>query len=494
MPNSPLATGSQTRLALVREAAFNTIPASPVFQIVRPSSIELANDPQFTQSKEIRSDGMMAGQILVDQDITMKYGSELSLDSHDDRFEEAFRNTRVKSPEIVKSVAEVGAVVVTTGVYNVGAGLGTPFLVGHLVQPSNFAIAVNNTKGRATATAANTVTIGGTTTVAEATPPVGARLKVVGQRAGVAGAISATAAPNTLVVATVNPSLLYPGGSLVNKWLRLSGFTGTLANNDLVRVSSVSGSGPWTLTLDVVPTGWATDTAAGQIVDMYYTDFLVPGNTRLSVAAEEAHLDLTLFKYLTGNVLNTLAVSMRQSDIVGVDIDFVGAGPTANAWQAQVATPTYLAAKTTTPINTSKNLGKTFLDTAFVTGVITSADFTFKPNPQVDKALGTFGAADITYGPWGYDLSISKYFLSVALNNKMMAGTPVNIVLVAYDPANGGGYVFDFRSVVLQGGQPSVPDATKPLEEPYKAMGQVDPTSGIMCGIYKFESAPAVGV
>lgn len=481
MPNSPLATGAQTRLSLVKEAAFNTIPASPKFQIVRPSDLTLSLVPKFTQSKEIRADGMPAANVLVDQDVTAHYGSELSLDSHDDVIEAAMRTTRVATPEIVKATTEIGAVA-TGGVFNTGAGLGTPFKVGHLIKTTGFAQAANNVISRVTTAASGAITAVGAATVAEATPPVGARIKVIGIRGAAAGSITATAAPNTLTVATVDPGSL---GIVAGMWVKCSGFTGTVANNDWVRVASVAGAGPWTLTLDIVPTGWAADAAAGQVISLYFTDYFRPGNTRNSFAAEEAHLDVALFKYLSGLVLNQLQIQLRPSSIVSMAADFIGC---SGGWQAQVATPAYLSAKTTTPLNTSKNLGKTFINGSWISGVVTSADITIKANANPQKALGTFGNADVTYGSFGVDVALEKFFLDTALNALMMAGTPVNIVLIAYDALTGSGYLVDLRAVVLMDGQTAVADSTTPLKEPYKGSCQMDPNVSWLMHIAKLES------
>lgn len=494
MANSPLSVGAQTRLSLVREATFNQIPANPKFQIVRPTDLTLSVLPKFDQSKEIRSDGMDAAQILVDQDITAKYGTEFSADTDDDIIEAGFRTTKVATPEIntVTAGVEITSVVVTTGVYNVAAGTGTPFLVGHLVKASGFANAANNATSRATATGANAVTLGGVVTVAEATPPVGARLKVVGIRGAAAGSIAAVTGPNAITVATTNPSTL---GVVPGMWLRLSGFTGTVANNDLVRVGpgGITGAGPWTIPLDIVPTGWAADAAAGQVISIYFTDYFRPGNTRSSYAAEEAHLDSGDFKYETGLVIDSLQKSLKQSTTIPVTVQMVGCN---GGWQAQAAGATYKARTTTLPLNTANNLGKVYINGAWVSGVITSADVTFKANAKVQKALGTFGGADITFGPFQISGTLEKYFIDSTLNAQMMAGTPINLVFVERDPATGTTYVTDIRSVQLMEGQPPVPNSTDPIKEPYKFTANPNDGSAVavMCHVQKLESLPAVGV
>lgn len=488
MPNSPLLVGAQTRLSLVREAVFNVINTSPAFQIVRPTDLTVSITPKFEQSKEIRQDGMDADQILVDIDVAAKFGFEFSANTVDDIIEAALRTTKVASPEINKTAAEITSVTVTTGVYNVAAGLGTPFLVGHLVAASGFSNAGNNAISRATATGANVVTLGGVTTVAEASPPVGSRLKVLGIRAAAAGSIFATLTPNTLSVATTNPTTL---GVVPGMWLRLSGFTGNTKNNDLVRVSSVTGAGPWIIALDIVPTGWAADAAAAQVVDIYFTDYFRPGNTRYSYTAEEAHLDAGDYKYATGLVVDSLQETIRPSTTVPMAAQFVGMN---GGWQAQVATPTYKARTTTKPINTSAHVGKAYINGAWISGVITSADITFKANAKVQKAVGTLGGADITYGPFQITGSLEKFFLDATLNQLMMTGTPTTLVFVKRDSISGAIYVYDIRAAVLMDGQPPVSNSTDPIKEPYKFTAQADSVLGIFLHVQKFESTPAVGV
>ncbi|NIU01511.1 MAG: hypothetical protein GWN01_11540, partial [Nitrosopumilaceae archaeon] len=53
----------------------------------------------------------------------------------------------------------------------------------------------------------------------------------------------------------------------VGDWIRVDGFS-TTANNDWVRVSSIATDGT-SMDLDVVPSGWATDTASSETVILY---------------------------------------------------------------------------------------------------------------------------------------------------------------------------------------------------------------------------------
>jgi hypothetical protein len=56
---------NRTRLALVKEATRNTMPASPVFQTMRVTGITLTDNNQTVVCDEIRSDRMSSGEILV---------------------------------------------------------------------------------------------------------------------------------------------------------------------------------------------------------------------------------------------------------------------------------------------------------------------------------------------------------------------------------------------------------------------------------------------
>lgn len=477
----PIAVGSQTRLSLVREAVFNTVPNNPAFQQVRETDLSFSFKPKYVQSKEVRSDGMAAGQIYVGKEVSSKYGIELSPDSHDDIIEAALRKALSKTPEVVKAVAEIASVAIS-GVYNVAAGLGTPFKVGHLVKASGFTNAANNGISRCSASTANSVTIG-LATVAEAVPPVGARIKVIGIRAAAAGSITAVAgATNKLTIATTEPSAL---GLAVGSWFKAAGFTGTVANNGWYRVASISGAGPWDIVCDIVPQGFASDAAAGQTVDLYFSDYGRPGTTRFSYAAEEAHLDLATFKYFTGLVVNKLILQLRSDSLISGSAEFVGMD---GAWGAQKAGATYAAPKTTTPFNTSSNLGGCYINGAWVTGVVTSADININSNALGRDALGAQGNADIQLGAFSVDGSLERYFVDTTLQALMMAGTPTNIVLIAYDSTQQSAYLFDIRRAKLPEGEPTVQNADDALSEPYKWVAEVDPTVGYMIHVQKFES------
>lgn len=486
---SLLLIGARTRVSLVRETVFNFVPTSPVFQTERPTDLTLGITPKFAQSKEIRQDGMDAPQILVDQDVTAKLGIEFSINSVDDIIEAALRTTKVASGELVNATAgsSITSVTVTSGVYNTLSGGGNLFPVGALVKASGFVASANNATARVSAQTSSSVTLTGVATVADASPAAGARLKQLGIRAAAAGSIAATTGPNALTMATTNPTTL---GIVPGMWIRPSGFTGTTANNDLVRVSSITGSGPWTINLDIVPTGWGADTAAGQVVDLYFTDYFRPGTTRNSYTIEEAHLDVGDYKYGTGMVIDSYMETLKPGATIPIAVQMVGMN---GGWGPQASGATYVPRTTTTALNTSNNMGKAYVNGAWISGVITSADYTFKANAKVQKAVGGFGGVDVTYGAFQVSGSLEKFFIDTTLNALMMAGTPTTLVFVKRDPTTGTTYVVEISSAVLQDGQPAIANATDPLKEPYKWVGQVGP-NGYMAHIQKLEVLPAVGV
>lgn len=484
MPNSPIATGSQTRLSLVRETAFGVIPVNPAFKQVRPGSLAFEPKPKYTQSKEIRSDQMRAGYVLVGKDVTGKYDFELSPRTHDDVIESALRTTRVATPEIVKVGAEIGAVA-AAGVFNTAAGLGNPYKTGHLVKASGFANAANVGVSRVTANNANNVTLGGLATAVEAVPPAGARLKVIGLRGAANGSITTTAgAQNKVSVATTDPATL---GLAIGMWFRASGFAGAdVVNNGWYRVSGFGGAGPFDIICDIVPTGFATTAAAGQTISLFYSDYMRPGVTRTSYVAEEAHLDIAKFKYAKGQVVNKLDMKLTTESIIDCTAEFVG---TDGDWAAQAAGATYAPKSTNDPLNTSANLGACYVNGAWVQGVITGASLSIVAGAIVDKALGVFGAADVHYGAWALDGTLEKYFLDTVIAALVMAGQATGVVIPVLDPILGDGYVFDIRRTkLMDGNNPAVQNADDALKEPYKFMAEVDPTVGYVLHVQCIEA------
>jgi hypothetical protein len=483
MANSPIATGAGTRLSLVREQTFGVIPPNPAFKVVRPASLNLENKPKYIRSKEIRSDYRKAGQILVGKDVSASYETELSLDSHDDLIESALRTTRAATPEIVKTAAELAAVA-GAGVFNTAAGLGAPFLVGHLVKASGYALAANNGVSRATATGPNAVTLGGLATAAEAVPPVGARLKVVGLRAAANGSVSATLAGNKITVATTNPATL---GIAPGTWFRASGFTGVVANNGWYRCASITGAGPWDINCDIVPTGFNTDAAAGQIVSLFYSDYFRDGSTRTSYAGEQAHLDIGKFKYSAGLLVRQTDIKLSAEAIIDMTFEFDGV---TGDWQNQVAGATYAPKTTNDPFNTSSNIGACYVNGAWVQGTVTGASISIMSAPVVDKALGSFGAADIHYGGFSVEGSLEKFFLDTIVAQLVMAGSATGVVIPVFDPLTGSGYLFDIRRVkLMDGNNPTVSNPDDALKEPYKFTAEPDATlGGVVIHIQKIES------
>jgi hypothetical protein len=150
MPNSPLLVGAQTRLSLVREAAFNVIPEQPGV----PDGP--ADGPHARDHAEVHA---------VEGDSLRWHGCESDPRRHRRHGEVRLRvlgrhrrrhhrggaphdEGRDAGDQQPDAHAEHRAVADATGVYTVGAGLGTPFLVGHLVKASGFANAANNALAR----------------------------------------------------------------------------------------------------------------------------------------------------------------------------------------------------------------------------------------------------------------------------------------------------------------------------------------------------------
>lgn len=83
MPFQP-GTSNRTALRVVKEAAFNTTPATPAFKNLRYTGESLVYNQRNTTSNEIRDDRMTADLIKVGADVSGDINVELSFETFDD--------------------------------------------------------------------------------------------------------------------------------------------------------------------------------------------------------------------------------------------------------------------------------------------------------------------------------------------------------------------------------------------------------------------------
>lgn len=437
------ASSNFARIGVIREVTPGTMPSNPAFQTVRITNDGLTAKPKTVVSKEKRSDGNVVDVAVVGKTIAGSLDAELSYAAHDLFVEEVMRSAYVKSYE----VNGISAVAAGTGVYTV-ASIGSTIPIGAYVKITGCTNAANNGYFAVSAATATSITTSNTSSVAEAAPPATSRLKMVGFKAAAVGNISATAgSPNTISVTGTNPTTM---GLVAGMWFQALNFA-TTANNGWYRCKSIAGSGPYTITCDVVPTGFATDTAAAVQVVLAFTDYVRNGTTTITHSTERAQLDLAspIYNYRLGDRTDSMELDFTNQAILGVKMAFL-AMDTIDPSTTQVTGATALAAGTAPVMNTTSNVTaimEALSDlTKGTTNLPLGAKLTLKSNIAARPRIGSMALAGTRTGTMDVTGELDLYLDTPSILTKVMANTASSYNTRVQD-ATGAGYVVDVPTI-----------------------------------------------
>lgn len=492
-----LAVTNRVRLGLVREATPNTTPATPAWRTIRPTGASLAATPKTVISDEIISDRQVSDLILVGQDIGGGVDLEFSApiltgDYMSLLLEAALQGAWVATSERSNSptAGQITAVAATT--YTTTA-VSPAWQQDDVIKAQGFTNAANNKIFVAGAASSSTSIVHSGGTV-EASPPTTARLKKIGFQARTAADIQATTAGAgpALTATTMN----FTNHALaVGQWVKLgtalaadaTSFA-TAANNGWCRISGIAAT---RLDFDIVPAGFATDTAAGKTVRVYVGDYVRNGTTDYSHSIEQAHLDITQFEYFTGMRVGSMAVQVDAQAILKGSFGFMGqnmTGPTGTRF----AGSTDLAASTTDVLNSSANVGRIAeAGTPPTTGnFVMKAALTLDNNLRAQVGVGQIGAYGIGSGRCTVQGTITAYFSDGTMLAKVLAGTASSFDFNAKDAA-GNTLLFDCPRVKFSTGTSQVPgiDQDVMIDMNFQALKHA--TLGYTLHVQKFEGVNA---
>lgn len=464
-----------------RETAYGVIPTSPVIRNLRITGGGLTIDPQFVESKELRTDRMPGEPILVGIDAGGSLPLEWSWRNADDIIEDAVQSLWVRTPvrdNNGTADSEITDVTVTTGVYTIlttGASntdyhFGA-YAIGHLVRASGFLNAANNGLYRVSAATATSVTLGNTS-VAEAAPAAAARLKVVGFR-GAAGDITATAtglASTALSFTTL--------GLVQGQWIKVGGSVAgeqfaTAANNGWARINGTITA--TALPLDNLPVGWSVDAGAAKTIAVYIGDVVKNGVTESTRTYEQQYPDLLVpeYDYLPGMAVDEFTLSVRARQPIEASVKFMAASGVNTTVRAVGATD--VAAPTNDVMSASANVGVVAENGLALSAAVTSFDLTLRNSKRRRDVVGSLYNQDDASGTFRSEASVSMYYNSNVIRTKILARTPSSFMTRIVDasaPVNSRAYVIDMPRIIYSGGgNVSVPgiDTDRTLDPTFTA-------------------------
>ncbi len=428
---------NRVALRCVEEVAFGVVPTAPVLEeICYTSAPNLAFVPETTVSEKIRSDRQIDDLPLVGGEAAGDINSELAFRVHDKLLEGAFfndfqarygRDNNVVATQITDVDGTFEEVTVTDE--------GDAPSVGDIVRHENFGVEQNNGFFTVASVIGNVSYVVNEDLADEAVVPSAARIRVVGIRAAT-GDLTATAGAEDSIGSTATDLSaldLEPGD-----WLKVDGFA-TAADNDWVRILSITNV---KLVLDIVPSGWATDTGVGVDVDLYLGERLINSTIEKSYTIEEEFEDHSpvTFQYFRGMEVDGLVINATPQAIVttaftfsGSDAFFSDSGEPADVPDqlpavdgvGRVDSATTLPLPEVEVLNSSSNVARIARGGTPITGAnfVLEASIEIANNLRQLNAVGFLGAVDIGVGEFGVTGTLNTYFDDASLARDVIANT-----------------------------------------------------------------------
>lgn len=361
--------------------------------------------------------------VVVDLQAAGGFNMDLTQDNAQDLLQGfMFADLRRKEEQAATEVA-------LSGVYTVADGDG--LAAGMLVFAKGFTNAANNGLKHVTDVTGDDVTVDAVT-VAEATPPAGATLVVVGVEAG-AGDLNVDVA-GSLPALTSTTLDFTDLGLIPGEWVFVGGDAAsdqfvTDANNGFKRVRSVAEN---RLEFDKSTLAMEAETGTGLTIRLFTgrvlkneTGALVKRRTynleRTLGAPDDSDLAAIQSEYLVGAIGNELSFNVNTADKITVDMGFIAADAEQRTAAEGVKAGTRPVISEEDAFNTSSDFSRIKLSTVVagdeapdpLFAFITEMTLTINNNVSENKAIGVLGAFDTTAGIFEVSGSMTAYFSTI---------------------------------------------------------------------------------
>ncbi len=355
------------------------------------------------------------------------------------------------------------------------------FAAGQIVATSGFAIVGNNGRKIVTGTTAGEVTVAGLT--AEATPPAGAKIGVVGfaSAAGDFDVVMFGGVP-TIVSTAFDFTTL---GLIPGEWIYIGGDTAlakfaTAGNNGFTRVKSVAAHA---LVIDQSLTSMSAEANTTQTVELYVPARVLKNELEELVKRRSYQIERRLgapdtaqptqrqAEYLKGQVPSEFVMNIGQADKINVDMSFIGTDNEQRLSTEGVKPGTRVVVAESDMFNTSTDIVAfrvSVIDPANPSpnplfGYLTELTITLNNNLSANKAVAVLGAFDITAGTFEVSAEATAYFADVAATRAIRQNANVQLLMALYK-ANAG-VVVDMPLVGLGNGRLNV-EQNEPITLP----------------------------
>ncbi|WP_143199382.1 phage tail tube protein [Bradyrhizobium sp. NAS80.1] len=288
----------------------------------------------------------------------------------------------------------------------------------------------------------------------EAIPPGSAKLKVVGF-AGAAGDITALA--DGLGSTALDFTTL---GLAIGQWVKVGGsaagttFAALISAGTKARAAAyakITAIAASKLTLDNLPSSWATDTGAGKTIWVFFGDQIKNGITKNSLTIEKGFLAQPVPSYIVNNGMcaNTFSIDMTSGDKIKGSVAFTGMGGgidtvTLDAVPDPVTTGVVMAA--------NANVGRLGVNQVQLGSPNWAKGFTVQINNNLRSrdAVDSDAPVDIADGECTVTGKLTTYFGSMTEVQAFYNGTPRAIN--SRVTKNGQTLIFQIPRAVYRGG------------------------------------------
>lgn len=320
------------------------------------------------------------------------------------------------------------------------------FVAGSLIKGIGFTNSANNALNLVTAIVADTsVEVGDGLLVAEASPPAGARIDVVGFQAVSADLNVTTTGDFATITSTALDFTTL--GLVEGQWIFVGGDTAgtrfaTAANNGFKRIRSIAATA---LVIDKSDAAMVNETGTGLTVRLFFGDVLRNETGALIVrrtynvertlgAPDDSSSDLQS-EVLIGAIANEFTLNVPTAELVNCDIAFIA---TDNDQRDSSEGPKQSSVQTFQPAteyNTSSDVGRIRLAVVSATSeaptalfaYVTEATITINNNVTPNKAVGVLGAFDVTAGTFNVSGNITAYFSNVSATQAIRNNSDVTL-------------------------------------------------------------------
>ncbi len=472
MAQVPNIDSNSTGLSFAQESALKTVSAPTWYQLEPNSYGDFGGQNTLIARNPINSSRQRKKGVVVDLESMAEFETDLtySRDELQALWSAALcANFRSKGSEAVTVVDVDGG---NPDEYEVASTAG--FLVNHLILGSGFTNSENNALNKVTAVVSNTsVEVATGSLAAEASPPSGARIDVVGYEAAaddIAVVVTGNFARYTSTTLDFTTLGLIPG-----EWIFVGGDLSankfvTAANNGFKRVRSVS---PNALVVDKSDADMSAETTTSKSIRFFFGRVLrneqgtsIVKKTfqfeRSLGAPDDASPSAIQSEYVVGTMVNEVETSIGTADKVTVNWSCMGLDTELRDAATGVKSGTRATLASGDAFNTSSDFSRIRLAAVSTSDEAPASMFTYcmemtlniNNNITINKAIATLGGFGLSLGTFEVGASLNAYLSDIEALQSIKDNDSVTLDAVLVK-ANKG-IVIDMPLGSLGDGRPQV--------------------------------------